>query len=429
MAKSKLPSLGRVSSRCCHLCAPQRRSILSLQSVLHIKILQVCQGRRQLSNSSRPYQAPHISSGKKQSGPANGHKGYAASSDLARAFEATKELLSRSTIPSDLDTLSVLQAIHRCALETTGLKDNAAEEPHDLAQEDTSTSAILSLDGSSRQSLAPLGRRNRQSMDGRTLKTQDLLSSLSYQIASHPSVFITQAILLQYVRIQSLLSRPATYPEVFRLYTSKPSPTAGKSSLTLPRLSTWKPFQVINSVSSAIPPHVANIALIAALRTRSLSLAISIILNSFCAPAFRRNKIFRRALLPGIGVLLMPVAAYRVASNVALYQTGLPAESFTTIVCGGLLTYAACVGTIGWVAIATANDQMRRVTWAEGTPLWERWVREEERAAIDRVACAWGLKETWRWGEEEGEDWEHLREWIGSRGLVLDNVSLMEGME
>ena len=84
---------------------------------------------------------------------------------------------------------------------------------------------------------------------------------------------------------------------------------------------------------------------------------------------------------------------------------------------------------IGFVAVTTANDQMDRVTWATGMPLRERWLREEERAAIDRVAGAWGFKERWKRGEEVGEEWEALREWTGLRGMILDRTELMDGME
>lgn len=84
---------------------------------------------------------------------------------------------------------------------------------------------------------------------------------------------------------------------------------------------------------------------------------------------------------------------------------------------------------VGYVAITTANDQMDRVTWASGVPLWERWVREEERAAIDSVAGAWGFESVEKRGDEEGEEWESLRDWVGARGMVLDRVGLMEGME
>ena len=95
----------------------------------------------------------------------------------------------------------------------------------------------------------------------------------------------------------------------------------------------------------------------------------------------------------------------------------------------GLLAYIGFTTTLGMVAITTANDHMNRVTWETGTPLRERWLREEERAMVDRVACAWGFQDLWRRGEEEGRDWQTLRDWIRMRRMVLDKVELMEGME
>ena len=95
----------------------------------------------------------------------------------------------------------------------------------------------------------------------------------------------------------------------------------------------------------------------------------------------------------------------------------------------GVLTYLGATSTLGYIAVTTSNDQMRRVTWIDGTPLHERWIREDERALLDQVALRWGFQEKSRWGEEEGQDWDALREWIGVRGMILDRVSLMEGME
>jgi hypothetical protein len=69
------------------------------------------------------------------------------------------------------------------------------------------------------------------------------------------------------------------------------------------------------------------------------------------------------------------------------------------------------------------------VTWVGGMPLRERWLREEERAALDKVAIAWGFKEEWKRGMETGLEWESLREFIGRRGMVLDASNLMQGME
>jgi len=72
---------------------------------------------------------------------------------------------------------------------------------------------------------------------------------------------------------------------------------------------------------------------------------------------------------------------------------------------------------------------MVRVTWVQGTPLRERWIREEERRALDLVAMAWGFEEKERRGFEEGEEWELLREVVERKGMVLDDPALMEGME
>ena len=95
----------------------------------------------------------------------------------------------------------------------------------------------------------------------------------------------------------------------------------------------------------------------------------------------------------------------------------------------GIMTYLATISGLGYVVVTTANDQMERVTWAKGVPLWERWVREEERAALDRVAGKWGFEDPLRRGDEEGAEWEGLREFVGVRGMVLDRAELMEGME
>ena len=104
-------------------------------------------------------------------------------------------------------------------------------------------------------------------------------------------------------------------------------------------------------------------------------------------------------------------------------------EYATQIAFMGVSAYMFSVAGLAYVTVTTANDQMDRVTWAKGVPLWERWIREEERAALDRVAGKWGFHSFERRGEEEGEEWEDLREFVGLRGMVLDRVELMEGME
>lgn len=111
------------------------------------------------------------------------------------------------------------------------------------------------------------------------------------------------------------------------------------------------------------------------------------------------------------------------------FTIAMDPNTATWIGFSAVLAYLTFTGVIGFVAIATANDQMKRVVWMPGTPLRERWLREEERGALDRIACAWGFKDVARMGEEEGEEWDALREIIGLRGMILDKSDLMDGME
>jgi hypothetical protein len=101
----------------------------------------------------------------------------------------------------------------------------------------------------------------------------------------------------------------------------------------------------------------------------------------------------------------------------------------TWIAFSAIMAYVVFTSTMGVVALTTANDHMNRVVWIPGRPLRQRWLREEERAALDRVAAAWGFKDPLMRGQEEGEDWETLREILGMRGMILDKSDLMEGME
>ena len=249
------------------------------------------------------------------------------------------------------------------------------------------------------------------------------ISNMAYNVMRDPTTFITSEMLVSYVNIQSLLGFPKTIPQVFVLYAQKPVPRPGSSPL---QYRTSNP----NKVSSAIPLITAQTGLAAAIEARDLPVCFDIINTSVCTTAFRRFKFIRRALLPIIaGIGLVPIAAYTLASQWAAYQNSMDPAVVTRNTFAGIMAYVCFTGTIGLVAIATANDQMDRITWVAGTPLRERWIREEERALIDRVAGAWGFKEKSKRGEEEGKDWEALREWVGLRGMVLDRVEHMEGME
>jgi len=250
----------------------------------------------------------------------------------------------------------------------------------------------------------------------------DLLSTLAYKIITHPPVFITSHMLASYVALQSALQRPTTFPEIFELYARKPTPVPGSSPV---KYKTPNP----KSSKQAISPGIADRALEAAIESTDLHLALAVIETTYATPAFQWNKFVTKAL-PGLTALgLAPAAALTLASQIPSVTNAADPTQMTIVAFASILTYVTAAGTLGFVAITTRNDQMERVTWIPGLPLRARWSREEERAALDKVAMAWGFKEVSRRGEEEGEEWEDLKEWCGIRGMILDRVSLMEGMQ
>lgn len=347
--------------------------------------------------------------------PQRGSEGHATEAELEKALEEVKTaanaILSSEKIPSEADTNYVLG---RCEVMTKLL---VFEPPTpSLDRKNGATSALLSLDDSSAKKV-PLHK-----LPHALQRMVDELSHLAYSIVKHPPVFITPAALDTYVGIQATLEKPQTFPEVFHLYASKPVPQEGSSPI---RYTEQNP----NKVANAIPIPAAERALQTAIDSKQLVVAMDIVEGAYTTAAFRRAKFVRKGLLPATGLAVAPVAAYTVASQLAILQTTMDSAMATNVAFAGILAYVGFTATIGVVAVTTANDQMDRVTWAPGVPLRERWMREEERAAIDRIAGAWGFRESWRRGEEEGEDWDALREWIGRKNMMLDRVELMEGME
>ncbi|KAI4269654.1 MAG: hypothetical protein LQ337_007150 [Flavoplaca oasis] len=248
------------------------------------------------------------------------------------------------------------------------------------------------------------------------------ISSTAYGIIIDPKIYITPKLLSAYVNIHSLLNRPQSLPEVFQLYASKPSPKPKTSPL---QFTTPNP----NKPTAHIPISVADTALSAAIRTKDLPLCFDIINHSVCTRAFQYHKFLRRAFIPISGAVLAPFAIYKLALELSGHLSNMDVAVATDVLFAGILAYVGFTATIGVVAVTTSNDQMDRVTWASGTPLRERWMREEERMLIDRVAGAWGFPQRSKRGEEEGPDWEALREWIGMRAMILDRTELMDGME
>jgi hypothetical protein len=250
----------------------------------------------------------------------------------------------------------------------------------------------------------------------------DQLSGVMTQLIKDEKVFISPTALERYVRAQCILNRAEHLPEVFHLYANKPIPEEKSSP---PKFHKANP----KDVNSAVSAELANQAIDVAIKQKNLPLVLAMIDNTFCAPAFHRAKIFRKAAVPLVGLAAAPAACFTLASWASTFQNTMDPSTATGIAFAASLAYVAGTSSIGILAITTANDQMKRVTWLPGVPLRHRWLREEERAALDKVACAWGFQDPYMHGEETGEEWDSLREFIGMRGMILDKTELMEGMQ
>jgi hypothetical protein len=330
--------------------------------------------------------------------------------ELREVRTASDTLLSMNQLPSEQDTATVLKKCKHLA-------ELLVVDPPSVDRKDDAVSALRLLDEPSNTK-----KISNQKLPSHIQVLVNELSTIACAVVKHPPVFITPEILTIYTDIQFILKKPETFPEVFYLYANKLLPQANYSPIKYTK-------QNPNKASNAIPSNVAGRALQAAIETKQLVLAMDIIESTYNTTAFRRSKFVRKGLVPVGGLALAPLAAYTVASQLARLQSSMDTEMATKVAFVGILAYVGFTATIGVVAVTTANDQMDRVTWAPGMPLRQRWIREEERAAIDKIAGAWGFREIWRRGEEEGEDWEALREWIGLKGMMLDRTELMEGME
>jgi len=331
----------------------------------------------------------------------------------ARVEELSTVILRHPAIPSEKEVLSALEVFQTIAKTLLSEKTSTPPPTKTSTTTSTATSALLSA------------VRNPHSQNAVSkAELLALISDRAFEILEHKPVFITSPILDTYISLQSLLSRPESFPDILDLYRYKPVPKPSSSQGTI----TYKD-QNPDKPSAAVTPATASAAIDAAIKVRDLPLAIATIETTYCTRAYKRAKFLRTALLPLTGVALTPIAAYTVASRFSDWQSTMDPSDATQLAMAGILTYTSAVATVGYVVMTTANDQMVRVTWAMGMPLWERWVREEERAAVDKVAQAWGFKSKDKWGLEDSDEWEDFREWAGVRGMVLDRVELMEGME
>lgn len=233
---------------------------------------------------------------------------------------------------------------------------------------------------------------------------------------------MTPQFLELYIHTQAQLGRPESLPSVLELYASKRKPVVknGEIQYVAPN---------VNSAARAIEVGVADLALQTAIDAKHLDSALGIIEASYCVPAFRRQKLIKHGSAPAMGLATLPFGIFGLSTAYAAYwQNTMDITTATGIGVAGISGYFFVVGSLGIIAKLSNKDQMKRVTWTPGTPLRYRWLREEERAALDKVACAWGFKEPWRHGEETGPEWEGLKEYMGYRQMLLDRVEFMDGM-
>ena len=351
--------------------------------------------------------------GQQDSSKANSYlQSFPVETQLSDLLSKAESLTQSTTVPSEGLIKEALDSCKRLATTLVGVDIVPNADSY------SSTTSLLDLDERRKRSASPTRSLSRRTRD----QIADEISKVALDIISCPPVFITPSLLATYVDTQALLHRPEAIPPALLLYASKPSPRSGTNPIKYTASNPKK-------ASSAVPIPIASVALDAAIDAKNLPVCFDIINATVCAPAFLRNKLVRRALFPVSVAAMVPPAAYVAASRWAIWQDTMDNQLAMNVMFGGLLAYISFTASIGLVAMATSNDQMDRVTWVIGTPLRERWLREEERAFVDRVAVAWGFKERWRRGQEGGPEWQKLYEWTGMRGMVLDKVSLMDGME
>lgn len=337
-------------------------------------------------------------------------------------LEDSQVILQKDVIPTEEETLEALKICRGLAAYFRDIKDKPAlttvkpggEAGNLLFLEDPQ-------DGNAaKRQLSPtmIGSMASYVAENAT----DMIATAVNNIAEDGKVFITPKILHRVVEILSLLNRPQSLAKVFIFYSEKPIPVPGSVPIQ------YKPANP-NKISAAISFDVAKTALDAGIKVQNLPLCLDIIEHTVRTTAYKRSKITRKALLPGTIAAMAPGAAYVMASQLAQMQDAMSTNMATIVGTAGIITYLGATGTMGFITIATANDQMERVTWASGIHLRQRWLREDERAFMDTVACAWGFQDRNRRGEEEGPEWEALRELCGMRGMILDRVGLMDGMQ
>lgn len=336
----------------------------------------------------------------------------ASAADVGPAIadvDSSRDTLFAACADGSATEQQVLLAFAACskAVSPSGALAAAMPRPHSPSESDTAASSLLDLDGSVAGLTQRLAPKVSESSTPSVLINH--VSEVALEILAHPHVVITPKVLEAYIAIQASLGKPESLPYALNLYTSRSRPNGGQDS-------------------NVVGHNLIEKALDAAIEAKNMDAAVGIIENTYATSAYRKQKVLRKALIPLSFALVAPWAIHLVASQLAHFQSSFTHKTATAMATVGIVAYVGFTGSLGLLAILTHNDQMRRVTWAPGIPLRERWLKEEERAALDKVACSFGFSQSQRFGEEEGPEFEALRQWVLSRGMIMDRVELMEGM-
>ncbi|KKA26757.1 hypothetical protein TD95_000868 [Thielaviopsis punctulata] len=316
-------------------------------------------------------------------------------------------LLAREDIP---DEAAVSAALKACLTVAKSLTQQAVE----IKKQESKS--LLDVDEK------PRPNKSRPSSTALLFKkTVDRVSEAAFKILKAPNVTITTPLIQQYIKIQGELAQADTIPEILYLYGTKPYPVKSGSGIRYKKRFSSLPY-------TAIDEETAASALKVAISTKNLDAAINIVDVCYCTRAFYLRKISNSATLPLIFASVVPATAYGLAQAFAKYNSTIDPATATSLAFVGIMGYIGFTGTMGVVARMSMMDHMKRVTWFPGTPFRQRWLREEERAAMDKIAMAWGFQETWKHGEETGVEWENLKEYLGHKQMLLDRVEFMEGM-
>ncbi|KAF2632125.1 hypothetical protein BU25DRAFT_406648 [Macroventuria anomochaeta] len=337
---------------------------------------------------------------------------------LAEVEAQIKHIFDSNKVEGENTIYRILEGIEEIAASAIAIRSRQPP-PTKTTIRQSSAGAILS--GLNNEETPTQKRRYTKPLGLNELPTPTYLSKLAEGLLKHPTVFIGPNVLKIYIRLQRLLNRPHAIPEILYLYANKPVPQEGSSP---PNFSKPSP----KSASQAIPADLADESLTAAIEAKDLSLALAVIDHTYRAPAWTRHRMLTKMGLPGVLAAMTPLAIYMIAQELSVYSGYIDPWTFKMYAFAGMSTYVMCTGTLGFVALTTYNDDHDRVVWRPGVPLLDRYVRADERAALDRIACAWGFKEVWKRGDEEGEEWEGLRQLCLLRGMWLDKPDLMPGM-